>query len=104
MRNGPCEASEEVWAKRDSNPRHLRCKRSALPAELFAHVMNCRKSISNTAGRCQRERAGGRTKYVLIASQSNSNTICYYTVNCCVRFSSTPSTTLEYAAKMANTS
>ena len=27
-----------LWALRDSNPRHLRCKRSALPAELRALV------------------------------------------------------------------
>lgn len=27
------------WAKRGSNPRHLPCKGSALPTELFAHVI-----------------------------------------------------------------
>ena len=29
-------ASEGWWAKRDSNPRHPRCERGALPTELFA--------------------------------------------------------------------
>ena len=29
--------SGKWWAMRDSNSRHLRCKRSALPTELIAH-------------------------------------------------------------------
>src|SRR5262249_2613251 len=30
----------DTWAKRDSNSRHLRCKRSALPTELFVLILH----------------------------------------------------------------
>ena len=48
MMNGrtlsPCVAGHGKpkwwWAMRDSNPRHPRCKRGALPAELIARLRN----------------------------------------------------------------
>ena len=36
-----CLFAKRWWAMRDSNSRHLRCKRSALPTELIARRLAC---------------------------------------------------------------
>ena len=36
LKNPPLERVSSIWAMRDSNPRHPRCKRGALPTELIA--------------------------------------------------------------------
>jgi 15-cis-phytoene synthase len=40
LARGQCFVPLEWWAMRDSNSRHLRCKRSALPTELIALFSN----------------------------------------------------------------
>jgi hypothetical protein len=37
LKNPLLEQVSNIWAMRDSNPRHPRCKRGALPTELIAH-------------------------------------------------------------------
>lgn len=43
-------SSEKWWAMRDSNSRHPRCKRGALPTELIA-LSRCRTSVRRVGGR-----------------------------------------------------
>src|SRR3989344_3520076 len=39
LRTSSSTLSPLLWVLRDSNPRHLRCKRSALPTELSTHLL-----------------------------------------------------------------
>jgi hypothetical protein len=50
------------WALRGSNPRHLPCKGSALPAELNAHMSIKSTHIRNSLDYCQRQISANRQK------------------------------------------
>lgn len=64
--------TQTEWSGRDSNPRHLACKASALPAELQPPIGWCERCRAQAQRRAARhgETSGFRTHDLLIHNQT----------------------------------